>query len=352
MYSIRRRKLSFALVLIGLFSFSGPAFSQAPFYQGKTITVINGNAPGGTADMRMRAMLPFLKKHIPGGPTVVAEFMDGGGGRRLANHMYHNVRPDGLTIGFPPGAFVAYAVLGETGVNYDVGKFVYLGAPESATNYVFLTRKAAGIDSLEKLRSTPGLRVGAQSVGHTVYVIGRLFAYTLRLKEPRFVVGYSGPEVDAALLRGEVDGRANIADTILTRTPEYFEKNIVDFHSIINIPRTNKHPRFAHVPEVDRLLMSDGDRKLVDLFRSLRLIGSPYIFPPGVSPERTQVLRAAFRKIFDDPEFHKEYKKLVGDEPTPLAAEEVQRAIETLPREPPVIETFKLITSANPLPAR
>lgn len=352
MYFIRRRKLSFALALIGLLSLSGPAFSQAPFYQGKTITVINGNAPGGTADMRMRAMLPFLKKHIPGEPTVVAEFMDGGGGRRLANHMYRNVRPDGLTIGFPPGAFVAYAVLGETGVSYDVGKFVYLGAPESATNYVFLTRKAAGIDSLEKLRSTPGLRVGAQSVGHTVYVIGRLFAYTLRLKEPRFVVGYSGPEVDAALLRGEVDGRANIADTILTRTPEYFEKNIVDFHSIINIPLANKHPRFAHVPEIDRLLMSDGDRKLVELFRSLRLIGSPYILPPGVSPERTQVLRAAFRKIFDDPEFHKEYKKLVGDEPTPLAAEEVQRAIETLPREPSVIETFKLITSANPLPAR
>jgi tripartite-type tricarboxylate transporter receptor subunit TctC len=352
MYSIRKRKLSFATVLIGVLSFGAPAFSQAPFYQGKTITVINGNAPGGTADMRMRAMLPFLKKHIPGEPTVVAEFMDGGGGRRLANHMYRNARPDGLTIGFPPGAFVAYAVLGESGVNYDVGKFIYLGAPESATNYVFLTRKAAGIDSLEKLRATPGLRVGAQSVGHTVYVIGRLFAYTLRLKEPRFVVGYSGPEVDAALLRGEVDGRANIADTILSRTPEYFEKNLVDFHSIINIPLANKHPRFARVPELDRLLMTDGDRKLVELFRSLRLIGSPFFLPPGAPPDRTQTLRVAFRKIFDDPEFHKEFKKLVGDEPSPLAAEEVQRAIETLPKEPSVIEAFKLITSANPLPAR
>ena len=60
MYSIRRRRLSFALVLIGLFSFSEAALCQAPFYQGKTITVINGNAPGGTADMRMRAILPFL----------------------------------------------------------------------------------------------------------------------------------------------------------------------------------------------------------------------------------------------------------------------------------------------------
>jgi tripartite-type tricarboxylate transporter receptor subunit TctC len=347
----RSRKLSLALAFIGFWGFTWPAFSQVPFYQGKTITIINGNAPGGTADMRMRAILPFLKKHVPGEPTVVAEFMDGGGGRRLANHMYRSARPDGLTIGFPPGAFVAYAVLGETGVNYDVGKFVYLGAPESTTHYVFLTRKAAGIDNLEKLRSTPGLRVGAQSVGHTVYVIGRLFAYALRLKDPRFVVGYSGPEVDAALLRGEVDGRANIADTILQRTPEYFEKNLVDFHTIINIPQANRHPRFAHLPEIDQLLVSDNDRKLVALFRSLRLVGSPYILPPGTAPERVQILRAAFRKIFDDPDFHKEYKKLVGDSPSPLAAEEVQRAIEGLPREPSVIELFKQLTSANPLPS-
>ena len=53
----------------------------------------------------------------------------------------------------------------------------------------------------------------------------------------------------------------------------------------------------------------------------------------------------------NDPDFHKEYRKLVGDDPSPLAAEEVQRAIEGLPREPSVIELFKLFTGANPLPS-
>jgi len=344
-------RLSLALAFIGLWIFSSPAFSQAPFYQGKTLTIINGNAPGGTGDMRMRAILPYLKKYLPGEPTVVGDFMPGGGGRKLANHMYRTARPDALSIGFPPGSFVTYAVLGETGVDYDVGKFIYLGAPESTTNYVFLTRTAAGIDSLDKLRSTPGLRIGAQSVGHTIYVIGRLFAYTLRLKEPRFVVGYSGPEVDIALTAGEVDGRANIADTILRRTPQYFEKKLVDFHTIINIPKANKHARFAHLPELDSLVKAENDRKLVELFRALRLVGSPYILPPGTPPERVQILRAAFQKIFSDPDFHKDYRKLVGDDPSPLAAEEVQRAIEGLPREPSVIELFKHITSANPLPS-
>jgi hypothetical protein len=48
----------------------GWVFSQVPFYQGKTITVISGQEPGGTADMRLKALLPYLKKHIPGSPIL------------------------------------------------------------------------------------------------------------------------------------------------------------------------------------------------------------------------------------------------------------------------------------------
>jgi hypothetical protein len=241
--------------------------------------------------------------------------------------------------------------MGESGVNYDIEKFIYLGTPETMFNYVFVTRKGAGVDSLDKLRTTPGLRVGAHSVGHTFYVLGRLFTYGLRLKEPKFVVGYSGDEVDLALTGGEVDARASNADTILQRTPEFLDKKLVDFHAIINVPKATKHARFAHLPELDALVKGDSDRKLVELYRLLRLIGSPFVLPPGTPPERVQILRAAFQKTFNDPEFRKDYGKLTGDEPSPLAADEVQRAIEGLPRDPSVIEKFKQITSANPLPA-
>jgi tripartite-type tricarboxylate transporter receptor subunit TctC len=350
MISTRARRSWGWLSFVVVWALSSPAFPQTPFYQGKTIAVINGNAPGGTADMRMRAVIPYLKKHIPGEPTVVAEFMDGGGGRKLANHMYRSARPDGLTIGFPAGSFITYAVMGETGVEYDIGKFIFLGAPESTTHYVFLTRREAGIDSLEKLRSAPSLRVGAQSIGHSIYIMGRVFAYILRLKEPKFVVGYSGPEVDVALARGEVDARANIADTVLTRNREFIEKGLVNFHSIIEVPKGNKHARFAHLPELGNLVASERDRKVVELYRALRLVGSPFIVPPGTPPERVETLRAAFQKAFHDPEFQKEYKKLVGDDPSPLAADAIQQAVQSLPREPAIIELFKQVTGAGPLP--
>ena len=47
------------------------ASAQAPFYQGKTITIIQGRGPGGTGDLRVRALVPFLRKYIPGSPTIV-----------------------------------------------------------------------------------------------------------------------------------------------------------------------------------------------------------------------------------------------------------------------------------------
>jgi tripartite-type tricarboxylate transporter receptor subunit TctC len=99
------------------------AFSQAPFYQGKTITIIQGREPGDAGDMRVKAVLPFIQKHIPGNPTIVSEYMPGGGGRKAANHIYKVAKPDGLAIGNLGAGFLSNAVLGEAGVQYDIDGF-------------------------------------------------------------------------------------------------------------------------------------------------------------------------------------------------------------------------------------
>lgn len=195
------------------------ARSQTPYYQGKTITIVHGRAPGGSGDFRTRAVVPFLQKYIPGNPTFVHEYMDGGGGRKAANHIFALTRTDGLVIGNVGGGVVANAVLGETGVQYDLDKLPFIGSPYSATHYVFATRREAGLTSLEKLRSASGIRIGAQSVGHTNYTIGRIFAALLGLKDSKYVTGYSIPERDVALLRGELDAIAN-TDDFYARNPQ------------------------------------------------------------------------------------------------------------------------------------
>ena len=146
------------------------AFSQASFFQGKTVTVVQGRDPGGTGDLRVKALFPFLQKYIPGKPTIVSEYMPGGGSRKAANHIYRNARPDGLIIGNFSSAMVSLAILGESGVLYDIDKFHYLGSPYSTYHSVFVTRKDAGFDTIDKLRAATGVKIGGQSVGFSTYL--------------------------------------------------------------------------------------------------------------------------------------------------------------------------------------
>jgi tripartite-type tricarboxylate transporter receptor subunit TctC len=329
-----------------------PVFSQTDFYLGKTVTVIISTAPGGTGDLRIKALLPFLRKHIPGNPTLVAEYMDGGGGRKAANYLFRNARADGLTVGAMGSGIVGLHIMRESGVMYDIDKFIYLGAPETVGHQIIYTRKDLGLSNLEKLRAKPGIRIGAQSVGHVSYIAGRFFAYFMDLKEPKFIAGYTAPEVDAALLRGELDARANLATSALRRNPEWLEKGLMDFHAIMDVPKGSKHPRLGHLPEIESFIKSEREKKLIDMWRVFRLVGSPYVLPPGTPKERVDALQEAMRKALKDPDFHREFQKLVGDEVEPLMPEELTKTIRDVPRDPEVIDVLRNLSGAGPLPPR
>ncbi|MGZ8446066.1 MAG: hypothetical protein ACXWXZ_21945, partial [Candidatus Binatia bacterium] len=300
---------------------AAPVWAQVPFFQDKTIAVILGGPPAGSADLRTRAVTNILRKHIPGNPTIVIQHMGGGGGRQAANHVYKVAKPDGLTIGSMGAALVTNAILGEPGVQYDIDKLIYLGTPDSAQHYLFITHGEAGLSSLEKLRAASNVRIAAQSVGHPIYITGRVFAYMLGLKEPKFVVGFTGPEIDVALAQREADSRVSTGDSLIRRNRDWLDKGLVDVHASIEIPKGERHPRFAQVPELGNFAKSDREKKMVEMFRAFRIAGQNFFLPPGVPRDRVQILADAMRKTLSDPEFLKEYQKLSGEAASPLAAD-------------------------------
>jgi tripartite-type tricarboxylate transporter receptor subunit TctC len=322
---------------------------QAPFYKGKTITFINAVGAGGTGDLRGKPVASVLPRHIPGNPTVVTEYMPGAGGRKGANHMYNVARPDGLTFARISSSMVPNAVLGETGVQYDLDKFIYLGSAESVFHFVLFTRKNAGLNNLEKLRNAPGLRIAAGPVGHSTYYLPRLFAYLIGMKEPKIVPGYSGAETDVALTRGEVDASVESTGSV---KPEWLQKGLVDFHVALEIPRGRKFPGFAHLPELESFVQSEQERKLLAMVRAFRQTGAPWILPPNTPTERVQTLQEGMRKTFADPDFHGEYKKIAGDDATPLLPEELEKVIRELPRDREIVDFFKKFLGGGPLPSR
>jgi len=347
--------LSLLTILLGFVSmplFPNTVHPQAPYYQGKTITILRGGEPGGSGDMQARALIPFLKKYIPGDPTIIVENVPGAAGMKAVNQVYSTAKPDGLTIAAVGSGLASGAILGLPGARYDIDKLIYLGSTEHGDPYIFLSRKEAGFDSLDKLRAAPSVRIGAQTVGHAIYVSGRIFAYVLGLKDPRMVVGFGGPELDVALTRGEIDARANSADTVVRRNAEALAKGEYNVHATLTIPKGKFHPRFANVPDADSLASNEKERQLVNLFRAFMYPRWPYVLPPGTPAATVKILRGAMASAFKDPGFSGEFQKLMGGEPSPLTGEEVEISIRELPRDPEVIGLYKKMAEHGPLPPR
>lgn len=341
-----------ASLMMGIVCFPGFALPQTPYFQGKTITIVRGGEPGGTGDMQARALIPSLKKHIPGNPTIVVENMPGAAGMKAVNHAYSSAKPDGLSIIAVGSGLAAGSILGLPGANYNIDKLIYLGSTEHGDPYVFLSRKEAGFDSLEKLRAASGVRVGAQTVGHAIYISGRIFAYLLGLKEPRMVIGFGGPEMDIALTRGEIDARSNSADTVVRRNADALAKGQFNIHATITIPKGKFHPSFANVPDADTFAKNDKERQLVNLYRLFLYPRWPYVLPPSTPGEIVKILREAMARSFKDPGFHEEFKKLMAGEPSPLTGQELEASIRELPRDPEVIGLYKKFAEHGPLPPR
>jgi tripartite-type tricarboxylate transporter receptor subunit TctC len=342
----------FALVTL-LLSSVAVAPAQTPFYQGKHILLIVGSGPGGMGDLRARALASGLTRNIPGNPPIVFQYMAGAGGRRATNHVFNTVKPDGLTLLRVSSSVIPYAVLGESGVQYDIDKLNYLGATEHQLYYMFVTRKGAGINNLEKLRSTPGVRIGSAPVGHTGYLHSRAVAYLLDMKDSKIVPGYESADLDIAFSRNEVDAR--VASTGTVSQQELISKNLADFHLAIEVPRGYKDSRYAslRLPDITSFVRSERERKLLTMMEGFRVVGTILTAPPGIPKDRLDILKEAVRKTNSDPQFAADYKRLTGgDDPTPLDPDEQTKFVRNIPRDPEIIELFKKFAGTAALPAR
>ena len=113
-----------------------------------------------------------------------------------------------------------------------------------------------------------------------------------------------------------------------------------------------RSPRLGHLPEIESFAKTDRDKKLIAMWRVFRLVGSPYMLPPGTPKELVETLQDAMRKALKDPEFHREFLKLVGDEAEPLMPEDLAKAVREVPRDAEVVDLLKSLSGAGPLPPR
>ncbi len=141
--------LQLVAVIVWIFIGANVVPAQSNFYEGKTIRIIVGFSPGGGYDALARMLSRHMPKYIPGHPTILVENMTGAGSLLAANHIFKVAKPDGLTFGHFSGGFAYSQVMGQPGIEFDVQKFVFVGAVARDESAIALT-KASGINSMEK----------------------------------------------------------------------------------------------------------------------------------------------------------------------------------------------------------
>ena len=124
------------LVVVFLWSFDLPA--QAPFYQGKTITIAAGTKAGDVYDLYPRLLAEYWTKHIPGNPNIIVQNVPGAASLIAANQVYNIAKPDGLTLAAIYPALYFDQLIKRPEVKYDWAKWNWLGSPVKSNQLLYM----------------------------------------------------------------------------------------------------------------------------------------------------------------------------------------------------------------------
>src|SRR4051812_47358194 len=270
----------------------------ADYYQGKTIMVIVGYAPGGGVDATARAITRHLARFIPGHPNVVVQNMEGAAGIVSVNHLDRRVAPDGLTLAVPGRSWYIEAIVKRPGITFDPVKLTYIGSPGAVSAAAFI-RTSTGIKTFEELKASPKtVTFGALgSTTPTAMAPALLAANGAPIK---IVLGYiSTARVLLALEQGEIDGTFTVGNALAARSDLAAK--------MVTLVQTG--PTRPGVPLL-RDVVRASQQPVLDLVQAPDSIGLPLIGPAGIPAEVTAVLRQAFLAMAADKNYQAEAERV------------------------------------------
>jgi tripartite-type tricarboxylate transporter receptor subunit TctC len=309
----------------------------ADFYQGKTLTVIVGYAPGGGVDATARAITRHLGKFIPGQPNIVVQNMEGAAGIISVNHLDRRVAPDGLTLAVPGRSWYIEAIVKRPGITFDPTKLTYIGSPGAVSAAAFI-RTSTGIKTFDELKaSKKTVTFGALgSTTPTAMAPALLAANGAPIK---VVLGYvSTARVLFALEQGEVEGSFTVGNALASRA-DLFSK-------VVPIVQTGTAR--AGVPHL-RDVVPKSQGPIVDLIMAPDNLGVPLIGPAGMPADVTDILRKAFIAMAQDADYQADAVKVELPIGTPIDGAQLATMMRALAAAttPEVITEFQKLAGGK-----
>src|SRR5262245_40564661 len=193
--------------------------AQAPFFQGKTVTIIVGTGAGDLYDLYARAIALFLGKYLPGNPNVLVQNMPGAGHMIAANYVYNVAKPDGLTLGAINAGLYFEQLIGRAEVKFDWGKYNWIGNATKSPQVLYM-RADSTFKTIEDVRTAKEPpKCGTTGMSNMGYFVPKLLEETIGAKF-NVVSGYQGGnEIDLGVERGEIQCRSLSTEAYFSREP-------------------------------------------------------------------------------------------------------------------------------------
>jgi tripartite-type tricarboxylate transporter receptor subunit TctC len=321
--------LSMTAAITALSAICARADSVADFYRGKTLDMVVGTTPGNDFDYRGRLLARHMGRHIPGQPNIVARNMPGGGGVVAMNWLANVAPHDGTVLHMVFPAMGTQQAVASPGIDFDMRKFFLIGNTTDSPN-ALVAWHTAGVRTIDDAKKKQ-LVLGS-SPGNT----GTYYAYAMNAMigtKFKVISGYpGGNEINLAIERGEVEGRASNTWASWHETkPEWIrDKKLVVLFQV----GVKRHPDLPDIPLMTELATNDDDRRVLEFFSASVAIARSVVTTPGVPPDRVEALRRAFDATMKDPAFIAEATKANLDM-TPLPGEEAQKISDSIINAPP-----------------
>ena len=270
-------------------AFGGAQAKADDFYQGKTVTVLCPFGAGGGYGLLTTLVSKSLGQYLPGKPAVVAQFMPGGGGIKMANHLYNVAPRDGTVIGLIyDGTPINQLLYAKKGIKYKADQFIPLA--------VMSKTKANNLADAQKMQVV----LGAGGRGVNQFIIPNMLNRAIKTKF-KIVLGYKGMgTIVTAMERGEIEGTLSSYSIMEQVRPTWIKEGKIKFLVQMSMERD---PRLKNVP---LLQDSTNDKTTKGVFTFLtlgRTMQKALVTPPNVPAAQIAQLRAAVKAMAHDKAF-------------------------------------------------
>lgn len=328
----------FLILVVSLLLF----FQQMPyahtaerFYEGQTLRFVVASSPGGGWDTYTRIIARHIAKHISGNPGTLVENKPGAGGLVGVTYLYHQAKPDGLTIGSWQGGLALQQYLGSGGTQFDPTKFEVIGVPVGNTQ-VCVINKSTGVTTLDSwMNSKRPVKLTGLAPGSPASDVPRVLSAATGLPL-QLVDGYKGgAEARLAIESGEADGMCGVPWEVAKATWQKLLPNMNVLLQVVAKP----HKDLSSVPLAVNLAKTNEARQLLEVgIQDPAAVSTIFTAPPGTPKQNVAVLRKAFSDTMKDPEFLAEAEKS-RVEIDPVSTDEATAIISSFAKLPPPLLT-------------